>query len=123
MKLCLIIDDCPVIRKVAKCLFNGIGYEAIEAESGQQALEQCQLKMPDVILLDWDMPTMAATEFLAALTRNFRTKRPYIVYATTEFDPTDISRVLAAGADDYILKPFDRASISSKFARLEPVAA
>ncbi len=122
MKLCLIVDDSSAIRKVAKCLLNSIGYEVQEAENGQLAIEQCQLRMPDAILLDWHMPVMDGQEFLAVFGRTFRGRKPYIVYATTEYDPTDISRSIAAGADDYILKPYDRASLEAKFLRLPQAA-
>lgn len=122
MKFCLVVDDSPTIRKVAKLLLNGIGYEVAEAEDGQQAMDQCQIRMPDAILLDWDMPVMDGQEFLSVFTRTFTSRKPFIVYATTEYDPVDISRGIAAGADDFILKPYDRASLEAKF-RLLPQAA
>ena len=122
MKYCLVVDDSQTIRKVAKMILNSIGYEVAEAENGQQAMDQCQIRMPDAILLDWSMPVMDGQEFLALFSRTFRSRKPYIVYATTEFDPTDISRAIAAGADDFMLKPFDRNSLETKF-RLLPQAA
>ena len=122
MKLCLVVDDSPVVRNIAKCLLNDIGYDVREAENGQQALEICHGDMPDMILLDWQMPLMDGQEFLALFGRTFRSTKPYIVYATTDNDPTDISRAIAAGADDYILKPYDPASFSAKFQEL-PAAA
>lgn len=122
MKFCLVVDDSPTIRKVAKLLLNGIGYEVAEAEDGQQAMDQCQIRMPDAILLDWDMPVMDGQEFLSVFTRTFTSRKPFIVYATTEYDPVDISRGIAAGADDFILKPYDRESLEAKF-RLLPQAA
>ena len=72
MKLCLIVDDSPAIRKVAKCLLNSIGFEVAEAENGQQAIEQCQLRMPNAILLDWHIPVMDGSEFLSVFSRPFR---------------------------------------------------
>jgi two-component system chemotaxis response regulator CheY len=122
MKLCLVVDESQIVRRVAKVLLNSIGYEVIEAENGQDALDQCKARMPDLILLDWKLPILNAHEFLSIFTRTFTGKKPFIAYATTDFDPTDISRAIAAGADDYILKPFDRSSIEAKF-RVLPVAA
>ena len=122
MKLCLVIDDSKIVRKIAKCLLNNLGYDVQEAENGQQALEQCQAKMPDVILLDWHMPLMDGHEFLALFSRAFSNKKPHIVYATTDLDPTDISKAIGAGADDYILKPYDEASFEAKFGKIPAVA-
>ena len=122
MKLCLVIDDSQVVRKIAKCLLNNLGYDVREAENGQQALEICQVSMPDVILLDWHMPLMDGHEFLALFGRTFRSKKPFIVYATTDLDPTDISKAIGAGADDYLLKPYDETSFTAKFRQLSEVA-
>lgn len=122
MKYCLVVDDSKTIRKVAKTILNSIGYEVAEAEDGQRAMDQCQIRMPDAILLDWSMPVMDGQEFLALFSRTFRSRKPFIVYATTEFDPTDISRAIAAGADDFMLKPFDRHSLEAKFQVLPQAA-
>ena len=70
----------------------------IEAENGQEALELCKARMPDVILLDWQLPVMGATEFISALRAATGGRRPQIVYCTTEHDAIDISRAFAAGA-------------------------
>ena len=56
MKLCLVVDDSPVVRNIVKCLLNDLGYDVREAENGQQAFEICQGDMPDMILLDWQCP-------------------------------------------------------------------
>jgi two-component system chemotaxis response regulator CheY len=73
--------------------------------------------MPDFILLDWHMPGMAAMDLLRALRGASDGNTAHIVYCTTENDREDISRALEAGADDYLLKPFDREALSMKFAR------
>jgi len=115
MKRCLIVDDSEVIRKAARHYIECLNYEVVEAESGQQALSQCKQRMPDVIVLDWRMPGMTTLEFLSALRLSGGAKRPFVLYCTTENDPADISRAFMAGADHYMLKPFDRASLESKF--------
>lgn len=122
MKRCLIIDDSPVIRKVARRILEKHGYEISEAENGQEALERCKRQVPDVVLLDWQMPVMGALEFLAALRVSLSGRRPYIVYWTTENDPGDIARALAAGADDVMLKPFDRADLVGKMSAVSRAA-
>jgi two-component system chemotaxis response regulator CheY len=115
MKLCLIVDDSAVIRKVARHFIENMDYEILEADSAQAALDKCKLEMPDVIMLDWHLPTMGAMEFLAALKNLQATKRPFILYCTTENDPAMISRAFSAGANDYIMKPFNGDTLVSKF--------
>lgn len=115
MKRCLIVDDSIIIRKVARQILESVGFEIAEAENGQEALERCKVCMPDVILLDWQMPVVGAIEFLASLRGVVFGRRPYIVYCTTENDPADIARAVSAGADDYMMKPFDRAMLLGKF--------
>ena len=115
MKLCLIVDDSSVVRKGARTLLNSIGYQVIEAENGQQAIDKCADRMPDAILLDWDMADMSGFDFLVQFKMRFAGATPHIVYATTENDPIDIARAIKAGADDFMIVPFNRADIEAKF--------
>ena len=108
MKTCLVVDDSPVVRKVARRILENLKLVTAEAESGQQALDQCQQTMPDAIILDYHMPGMGTVEFLSSLRGLADGKKPFVVYCTTENDTADISRSIAAGADDYMIKPFDR---------------
>jgi two-component system chemotaxis response regulator CheY len=114
MKECLVVDDSNVVRKVARRILENLKLEIGEAEGGQQALERCQQKMPDVILFDFHMPGMGTVEFLASLRSMTHGKKPYVIYCTTENDVPDITRMISAGADDFIIKPFDRASMQTK---------
>ena len=122
MKRCLIVDDSNVIRKVARLILETQNFEVAEAEDGQEALDVCGRETPDVILLDWHMHGMGAIEFLTAIRLARAEKRPYIVYCTTENDPDDLARAYAAGADDYMLKPFDRAALVDKFSQIPRAA-
>jgi len=115
MKRCLIVDDSAVVRRVAQAILSAMGYEILVAENGRQALEICLAAAPDAILLDWQLPEMSAHEFLANLRAKLAGRRPYIVYLTTEYDHTDISRAFAAGANACLMKPFDRASLEERF--------
>ncbi len=115
MKRCLVVDDSEVVRKVAHAILAAMGYEIIEAENGQEALELCQVAMPDAILLDWQLPQMGAHEFLAALRKGITGPMPYIVYLATEYNQADITRAFSGGARACLLKPFDRASLEDKF--------
>ena len=116
MKHCLVVDDSDVIRKIARRILEGMHFEISEAENGQQAIEMCKVRTPDAILLDWMMPVMSGAEFLGALRLANLEKRPFVIYATSENDQSDLTRAFTAGADDYILKPFDRESLVAKFA-------
>lgn len=117
MKSCLVVDDSPVVRKVARRILENLKVTACEAESGQHALEQCQQAMPDAILLDYHMPgSMGTVEFLSTLRGLANGKKPFVVYCTTENDTADITRSIAAGADDYVIKPFDRDGLRAKLA-------
>ena len=123
MKRCLIVDDSSVIRKVARGILESMHYEVVEAENGQEALNRCrEVPAPDLIILDWHLPVMSAFEFLSALRLSVAGKRPYIIYCTTENDPTDIARAFSAGADDFFMKPFDRASLVGKIAEISVAA-
>ena len=115
MKYCLVVDDSSVIRKVARRILEGLEFEINEAEDGQQALEVCRARMPDAILLDWNMPRMDGYEFLRSLRRMSDGDRPKVVFCTTENDVAHIARALHAGANEYIMKPFDKDIVEAKF--------
>ena len=116
MKTCLVVDDSPVVRKVAARIVENLKLSAVEADSGQRALEQCQQAMPDAIVLDYHMPGMGTVEFLSTLRAMANGRKPFVIYCTTENDTADITRAIAAGADDFLLKPFDRETVRSKLA-------
>jgi two-component system chemotaxis response regulator CheY len=115
MPLCLVIDDSNVIRKIARRLLEAQGWQVVEAENGLDGLDRCKSRMPDAVFLDWILPTMGAAEFLSALRMKVGGTKPRVVYCITENDPVDISRMLAAGADDYMFKPFDAETLAEKF--------
>lgn len=116
MKTCLVVDDSSVVRKVARRILEDLKLDIGEAENGQRALDLCQQSMPDAIMFDFHMPGMGTVEFLSTLRGLANGKRPFVVYCTTENDTADITRTIAAGADDYVIKPFDRESLRTKFA-------
>jgi two-component system, chemotaxis family, chemotaxis protein CheY len=115
MKTCLVVDDSSVIRKVARRILERLEFQISEAEDGEQALECCRADMPDAILLDWNMPKMDGYEFLRNLRRLPNGDRPKVVFCTTENDVAHIARALHAGANEYIMKPFDKDIVEAKF--------
>ncbi len=115
MKTCLIIDDSRMIRRVAGRIVKELGFVTDEAANGQEALEKCNLEMPDVILLDWNMPVMDGFAFLKALRKEPGGDTPTVLFCTSERDVSRIMEALSSGADEYIMKPFDSDIIESKF--------
>jgi two-component system chemotaxis response regulator CheY len=92
MKICLVVDDSSVIRKVARRILERLEFQIVEAEDGEQALEACRGSMPDAVLLDWNMPKMDGYEFLRNLRRMPRGDWPKVVFCTTENDVAHIAR-------------------------------
>ena len=117
-KTCLIVDDSRVIRKVSSKIAISLGYVAIEAENGEEALARCKKAMPDLVLTDWNMPEMDGIEFVAKLRAIPTPKEPIVVFCTSNGEAKDIHDGIAAGADDYIVKPFDEASLKAKLEKL-----
>ena len=115
MKTCMIVDDSSVIRKVARRILEGLEFEVMEAEDGEQALDLCRRQLPNAILLDWNMPRMDGYEFLRMLRRLPGGDGPKVVFCTTENDVAHIARALHAGANEYIMKPFDKEIVEAKF--------
>ncbi len=118
MKSCLIVDDSKVVRTVARKILEDLDFEIVEAADGQAAMEECNRRMPDAILLDWNMPVMDGIEFLRALRKSAGGDAPMVVFCTTENDMAHIQTAIAAGANEYIMKPFDSDIIQSKFAQI-----
>jgi two-component system chemotaxis response regulator CheY len=114
MKLVMVVDDSTVIRKVAKRILEGMNFVTVEAEDGRKALDACSYGMPDAILLDWNMPVMDGFEFLHELRKMPGGLKPKVVFCTTENDVAHIARAIHAGADEYIMKPFDKQILQSK---------
>lgn len=114
MKNCLVVDDSKVIRKVARHILESLDISVSEACDGQDALTQCEAAMPDVVLLDWNMPVMSGMEFLQALGKVKREERPKVIFCTTENGIGHIKAAVEAGADEYVMKPFDRETLESK---------
>ena len=115
MKTCLVVDDSSVIRKVARRILEGLDFQISEAENGEEAIENCKNRLPDAILLDWNMPKMDGYDFLRVLRRLPGGDKPKVVFCTTENDVAHIARALHAGANEYIMKPFDKDIVEAKF--------
>jgi two-component system, chemotaxis family, chemotaxis protein CheY len=106
VKTCLVVDDSRVIRKVARRVLEDIGFEIAEAADGMEALAWCRAAMP----------VMNGIEFLRHLRQEPGGEGPTVVFCTVENKIEAIREALDAGADEYIMKPFDGDIIAAKFA-------
>ncbi len=118
MKTCLVVDDSRVVRKVAGGIAEGLGFDVSEAENGQVALEHCQTTLPDVIMLDWNMPVMDGLQFLQQLRTLPEGGTPVVIFCTTVNELPRIQEAIAAGANEYIMKPFDAEIVKDKFTQM-----
>ena len=116
MKVCLVVDDSRVIRKVARRILEDLGFEVTEAGDGAEALATCRTTLPDAILLDWNMPGMDGLTFLRHLRLEPGGDVPRVIFCSVENDLERIREALAVGADEYIMKPFDGDIMASKLA-------
>jgi two-component system chemotaxis response regulator CheY len=116
LKTCLVVDDSRVIRKIARRILEDLGFEVAEASDGMEALAWCRGVMPDAVLLDWVMPVMSGPEFLKRLRQEPGGHGPKVIFCSVENDLRLIRDALDAGADEYIMKPFDGEIMASKLA-------
>ena len=117
-KVCLIVDDSRVIRKVSSKIAKSLGFVPIEAQDGNEALARCKRAMPHLVLTDWDMPEMDGLEFVTHLRAIPTPNPPTVVFCTSKGKVEDIHAGIEAGADDYIVKPFDEAALRTKLEKL-----
>ena len=116
MKHCLVVDDSGSIRKVARRILQDADFRTSEAETRSEALAKCRAEMPDCLVVDWQMPDGDVLTFLSALRGLPGGNRPTVMYLTSENEPIQIARALRSGADQYMMKPFDRESFLRPFA-------
>ena len=121
VRTCLIVDDSRIIRKVARRIVEGLGFEVDEAADGSEALAYCSATLPELVLLDWNMPVMDGLTFLRRLRALPGGGAPKVLFCTIETRADRIAEALSAGADDYVMKPFDSEILQSKFCEVGAV--
>lgn len=114
MKIFMLVDDSPVIRKVASRILTDLGFVVVEAKDGYDALEKCRYNMPDIVMVDWDMPAMDGIEFIEEVKKIDVDKKAKILYCTSEILIPEMTRAKRSGADGYLMKPFNRSLIVQK---------
>ena len=122
MKRCMFVDDSGVVRKVAKRILGGPDMAVVEASSGMQAIELCQAEMPDIIIVDNMLPDMHTVEFIRHVRSMQAPVAPHILIALVEVDIGAIMRAKRAGAQGYMLKPFNRSQLLERFRTLQVAA-
>jgi len=112
----LIVDDAKVVRVALGRIMNQLGYETVKAEDGQQALAaMAEHPDMDVVMLDWNMPVMNGYDFLIAMRQMpEHASSPKVIMVTTETGMPQMLKALAGGADEYIMKPFDKEMVAGK---------
>lgn len=108
MKIFMIVDDSPVIRKVARRIFEGMGHVVCEAVDGLDALEKCNSSMPDAVIVDWDMPRMNGVDFITQFNLLKGSENTKVLFCTSEVNVTEMMKAKRAGCHGYIVKPFTR---------------
>ena len=114
--LALVIDDSRAMRRVIGRILLDAGWEVLEAGDGRQALDVLDSApvLPDVCLVDWNMPVMDGLQFVQAVRRDPTRRGVTLMMVTTESEQAQIVRALAAGAHEYVLKPFGADALLDK---------
>ena len=118
MKRCLFVDDSAVVRRVAKRILGGPDFDVLEAAPGAEGVAACAIDMPDIIVVDGALPDMAATEFIRRVRDIASPVTPQIAICLSELDVGAIMRAKRAGAQGYLLKPFDRSQLLGRLSDL-----
>ncbi len=111
----LVVDDSRPIRRIETEILKELGFETADACNGKVAMELLQTSPPtDLVLVDWNMPEMNGLDFIKAVRSEARYAGMSILMVTTETEPEQMLRALTAGADEYLMKPFQKESLVDK---------
>lgn len=116
----LVIDDSRAVRMVIGGILREVGFEVVEAANGQEALDRLE-ENPDVgvALVDWNMPVMDGLQFIKAVRQTQRWNHLRIMMVTTETESERLQEAIAAGANEYVMKPFSRDVLVAKLSMLD----
>jgi two-component system chemotaxis response regulator CheY len=110
----LVVDDSSAMRAFLRMTLTGAGIEVEEARNGKEGLRALETALPDLVLLDWNMPEMNGFDMLQQIRADARYRGIKVMMVTTETEMAELARALAAGADEYVMKPFTREMILEK---------
>jgi len=116
----IVVDDSRAMRLILRRIVGQLGFDVTEAEDGQAAMTKLAAldKVPELALIDWNMPNMNGLEFVSAVRADARLREMTLVMVTTESEQGQIVRALAAGAHEYVIKPFTAGAMVEKLALL-----
>jgi len=115
----LIVDDSRSMRSILRRALEQCGFEVLEAVNGRDAVERlAMMRIPDLALVDWNMPEMTGIEFVVAIRSDKNYNAMRIVMVTTETEMEQVQRALTAGANEYVMKPFTREVLIDKLTLL-----
>ena len=115
----LVIDDSRAMRRIVGSILEDFGYETRPAGHGREALDVLEEGwLPDLACVDWNMPVMDGLQFVSAVRSNPAYRQVTLMMVTTESETSQIVRALAAGAHEYMIKPFTADAMRDKLALL-----
>ncbi len=118
MATCLIADDSKIIRMVLSKIMGNLGFDVIEAEDGDDVIEQWKKTPLELVIMDWRLPVMEGIDVLYMIRSSTKMQQPKILFCSSLIEENKIREALQGGADDYIMKPFDEEIIENKISML-----
>jgi two-component system chemotaxis response regulator CheY len=113
--LAMVIDDSRAMRSILRRIVVELGFDVVEAADGQEALDKMSAgEVPDLALVDWNMPVRDGLSFVTEVRANKAWRGVTLMMVTTEGEHAQIVRALAAGAHEYVIKPFTPDAIMDK---------
>ena len=116
MKIVLFADDSPVVRKVGGRLLEDMGFVVVDASNASDAIQMCRDNMPDVVIFDRGMPGPNAVDAIAEIRRMDGGSDPRIIYSLSEVIVSEMAKAKRAGADGFLIKPFDKSILERRLA-------
>jgi two-component system chemotaxis response regulator CheY len=111
----LVVDDSQAMRVLLRRMLHDLGFEVREASNGREALESISRDgKPELILVDWNMPEMNGLDFVRAVRRELGDHEMPLMMVTTETETSQVVKALAAGASEYLMKPFTKEALHDK---------
>ena len=121
MQLVLVVDDSKLQRRILSASLKRWGFEVVEAASGDEALEKCKIRLPDLVLSDWVMPGMNGLQFCRAFRELSNFQYGYFILLTSKSEKAEVAKGLDNGADDFLSKPVDVDELRARIAAGERI--